>query len=245
MQLKRLLLWVWLAVTLGKWWGFQNNQKRKLQSLRNHPKFLPSLAPFPLTLGDPAAQWPQDSRETCPVLCPSVFQVSGHRAKRPRQRRLTTAGMGVVETWKSGGLQSTPVYTRCGTPECTQGIMVGTWEPRQITKHPTVHCPGFLYSDPHQLIHRCVPGAWHTIGILDSWVDWGRPAAKVQSGHCGLGPLPPSCLGPAVVVGKGGGEDSASKSPYSGPSDIPSLEPLQSKWCASPCQAAWGGRGPW
>lgn len=52
-----MLLWVWLAVTIGKWRGFQNNQKGKLQSLRNHPKFLPPLLPFPLTLGDPTAQW--------------------------------------------------------------------------------------------------------------------------------------------------------------------------------------------
>lgn len=47
---------MWLAVTFGKWLGFQNNQMGKLQSLRNPPKFLTTLPPFLLTLGDPTAQ---------------------------------------------------------------------------------------------------------------------------------------------------------------------------------------------
>lgn len=100
-------------------------------------------------------------------------------------------------------LQSTPVRTRCGTPECTQGIMVGTWEPGRL---PSTQPPRFLYSDPHQFIHRRVPGAWHTIGTLDSgWSGKGLQLhQKVQSGHCGLGSLPPSCLGLPVVAGEGG-----------------------------------------
>lgn len=76
------------GVTLGKRLGLQNNQMGKLRSLRNPPKFPPSLPPFPLTLDNPMAQWSQDSSDRCPLLCPAVFQVSQHRARSPGQRRL-------------------------------------------------------------------------------------------------------------------------------------------------------------
>ena len=80
---------------MGKWLGLQNNQRGKLWSLRNPPKFPSSLLPFPLTLDNPVAQWSQDSSDRCPLLCPAVFQVSQHRARSPGQRKLSAAGMGV------------------------------------------------------------------------------------------------------------------------------------------------------
>lgn len=62
---RHLLLWVWLMVILGKHLVLQNNQMGNLQNLRNPLKFPPSLPSLPLSLGDPTAQQPQDSGETC------------------------------------------------------------------------------------------------------------------------------------------------------------------------------------